>query len=238
MKRFLASLLTILIFAPFATAQLSGSGDPILKDDPVLKDDPILKKLDSLQKTLDSINASFRKELDTTKSELKALREEISTLKSELEAARKGPLENSKKGPPDIFEDDGSGAYRINGKIVPRDEYFRKLKSLPPIIPFPLPQDKKPIKVVSNPPEQNYAKIKIINTYSTIQTIDVNYETYKVNPGETLMVDYIMPGEFCYKVHGIHKTLQTRKISPHEVFTVTIYPEPPSTTKLSYSCGG
>lgn len=81
-------------------------------------------------------------------------------------------------------------------------------------------------KGAANPPDATqYAKIKIINDYPTEQTVIVNKETYKVESGQTKIIDLVMPGTFTFKVVGIQDTEQTRTINPNQVYTITIYPQ-------------
>jgi predicted RNase H-like nuclease (RuvC/YqgF family) len=202
----LVAILSLLLFTTNGVAQEKS------------KEDIILQKLEDLQKTLDTINTNYKNDVSNLKIEIGSIKSEIDTLRSELTTLKSDF--SAKKPKPSIFEDEGNGIYRIDGKFVTKEEFFRKLDGKqPPIIPHLEGKSK-------NPPEVRYGKVKIINTYHTTQTVDVNYGTYTVKPGETVTVDCIMPGTVTYKVHGIHSTFKTRKLDPDETFTMSIYPGP------------
>lgn len=82
-----------------------------------------------------------------------------------------------------------------------------------------------PLKGANPPDATQYAKIKIVNEYPTTQTVIVNKDNYKVDSGQTKTIDYIMPGEFTYRVVGIHDTDLKRTINPNQVYTITIFPQ-------------
>jgi len=66
-------------------------------------------------------------------------------------------------------------------------------------------------------------KIRIINTYPGQKTVMVNGRTYRLQPGETQLLDEPV-GRFTYEVFGYHEQPQTRELDAVREFTITVYP--------------
>ncbi len=207
MKKLLALLVLFVLSVP-AFAQDDSKKQPT-------KEDIILKKLDDLQKSLDSIK-DLRKDVEKNAKDIKELNKTLSDLRADIDALKKANAakseEPTKLKPPPHVE-------------VTRTPYKRDRRDYDDDDDVVIMKRTSDKKSYNNPAEVQYGKVRIVNTYPTTSySVTVNGERYTVRGGETKIVDYVMPGEFSYQIHGVTE-VRKRTLSPNETFTVTIFPQ-------------
>jgi hypothetical protein len=218
------------------------------------KEDVILKKLEELQKSIDGIN-SIRKDVEKSKTDISDLQTEVKKLKADLAATKavtvpKYDDSDIRREIDDLRREIEALRLKLNTQYPlkekttlkpPRVEVTRE-----PYYPSKRYDDDdyydrvKTTKVsYYNPPEVQYGKVRFVNTYHQSYTVTVNGERYTAKAGDTLVVDYVMPGEFTYQVIGV-TDLRRRTLAAKETFTVTIHPQPQpqSYGGSSYYSGG
>lgn len=238
MKRLFASLVLI----PFLLV-------PAVAQEPKNNNEIILKKLEDLQKSIDNINSSLRKDVDKNKDELSSLQEQVKTLKTEITTMKAAQLAAKKNPDLDDIRDEIKA---LRQKLDTMTSSYKDTKALKPprveVYRYPSSynydkyggsyydvKDTKPaVQYYNNPPEVQYGKVKFVNNYNQTFTCDVNGAKKVVAPWETITFDYIMPGTFTYQVNGVTGVV-SRTLSPKETFTVTIHPQPQYNSQSSSS---
>jgi hypothetical protein len=66
-------------------------------------------------------------------------------------------------------------------------------------------------------------RIRLMNTFTTPMSIRVNDRVYRLEPGQTQMLDAQPVGAFTYEVLGVQGPV-TRVLAANETYTIYVYP--------------
>jgi len=224
-------LLVVALLLPFLlTPAFAQDGDK-----PTQKD-IILQKLEDLQKSIDGINNSLRKDVEKNKVDIKQLQVEVHNLKSEVAELKATAATKRREENAELRRQVDQLKKTVEAMRASSDRVDKALESRKPTPRVDVrrePLDRSTFTTRYNPPEFQYAKVKLVNTYHLAYTCTVNGEKYTVKEGDTVVVDYIMPGEFTYQIIGL-TDVRRRTITAKETFVVNIHPQTQALTPKAY----
>lgn len=78
-------------------------------------------------------------------------------------------------------------------------------------------------RIAAFPPTGASGRIRLMNTFSQGMSIRVNDRVYRLEPGQTQMLDSQPIGAFTYEVLGVQAPV-TRTLAAGETYTIYVYP--------------
>jgi hypothetical protein len=190
----------------FDGPQASQAGDNKDKDKTDKADGAaaILKELRELKAAFEKIDTGLKESMDNldknTKVLIQGLRRDLNDLKSETTqiARMQTDMEALKREISQLRQE----IETLRGRVAP----VQSSALYPPA------------------PGTPTGRIQLINRYLTPMTIQVNTRAYRLQPGETRVIDAVPAGPFTYQVLTVQPDVQTRQLLANEVYTIDVYP--------------
>jgi hypothetical protein len=78
-------------------------------------------------------------------------------------------------------------------------------------------------RIAGFPPTGGTGRIRLMNTYTTPMSIRINDRVYRLEPGQTQVLEAQPAGPFTYEVMGVQPPV-SRVLGANETYTIYVYP--------------